>query len=244
MCRSLSTIVVGIGLTATNLACAPARSAPDRGLSLARAEPATCRASGPVKTLGHGWKPGSLHAEPSEHEVALGFFQMPRSDLALSVDPWSLDIVKATERTVDAPLHRQWREARAVGEQGTLVVWQRKRDGALEWTIRGEDQRERTEVRAMTPASASVSLESPSAIALPDGRFALGFVHVSGGDRAAMILTLSAEGRPLGDPTALWPDGDAFEARLARAHNGRAMAAFFDATGDLRGVPVACGGAK
>ena len=178
---------------------------------------------------------------------------MPNAAVAISVDPWEGSIQREKRKLVDAPPSRVVPLLRddgelevdherappdmlAIGSGATLVT--RQNGDAIEWIVRLESGRD--VVRSLGPSSPEVALEEASAIGLPDGRFALAFVHVCAAGRSAMILTLDREGRPMGDPTAISKDGDAFEPRIARAGDGRAMVAFFDGAGRLRGVPIAC----
>lgn len=252
MHRSLSLVAI----LSFSVGCAAARPMAHHSVALQGATSATCRAIGPARTLGSGWSSTDLDAIGGEHEVALAYFQMPHWANAIAVDPWELSVTRTTRALIAAPPVRvvphvddrgvlsvetapRSTVAAASNAAVSVVAWADGETGRIAWSVRQRDGRESTE--SLAPTSVDVHLEAPSLAALPDGRFALAFVHRCSRERAAMLLTLDAEGRALGEPTPLAPDVDAVGARLVVARDGRGAVAFFDGQGRLAAVPVACG---
>jgi hypothetical protein len=127
----------------------------------------------------------------------------------------------------------------AIGSSGTLVARTTDDARALEWTvIRGGRA---APVTTMEVSGVDVTYRQPSAIALPDGRFALAFLHACPAEHTPMLLTLDESGQPIGEPIAVALDEEAFRPRLAAAADGRALLAYSDSDDRLRAVPISCG---
>lgn len=188
--------------------------------------------------------------------MAIGYYQMPHWANAIAIDPWTLAVTRTMRSELAAPPRRMLPR---IGEAGllsveattgrhevtaenaavSLVAWSVPETGRVAWSAMQKDGRVSTQT--LTASTGDVTLEAPTVATLPDGRFVLGFVHRCSHERAAMILTLDAEGRALGEPTPVAPNVDTRGAQVLVARDGRGAVAFFDDQGRLAAVPVGCG---
>jgi hypothetical protein len=252
--------LLGIAAVAATLTGCSVREAVHTHAPIAatETEAAVCRVGGEEKTLATGAsRPFAIEATAAPHAVALSFVQVPFKVTALELEPSSLDVGQVAHVRLDenrpAPrlvphldserleLTEAPREnsLQVHGENATLAVRVTEDGSRLEWLMVAGNLPQPG--GAIESPGAGVRLRNPSAIALPDGRFAIAFLHICSKGRAAMLLTLDETGHPLGEPMRIQLDAEPARSHLTAAADGRALLAYMDIDGKLRAVPISCG---